>query len=78
MTHNAILSRRRNAGALMKVLFVFMVVIALAGQSGCAQPKKEAPKSVVSTEALDVINKHCEEQIGQPRIEKISEHVWAA
>jgi len=78
MTDNAILSRRRNAGALMKGLFVFMVVIALAGQAGCAQPKKEAPKSVVSTEVLDVINKHCEEQIGQPRIEKISEHVWAA
>ena len=64
--------------ALMKVLFVFMVLIVLTGQSGCAQPEKAPPAPLAATEALDIINKHCAEQIGRPRIEKISEHVWAA
>ncbi len=64
--------------ALVKVLFVFMVLIALVGQSGCVQSQKAAPAPLAATEALDIINKHCAEQIGQPRIERISEHVWAA
>jgi alkyl sulfatase BDS1-like metallo-beta-lactamase superfamily hydrolase len=78
MTGDAVLLKRRAAGALTKVLFGFIVLIVLAGQAGCAQPKKELPAQLAATEALDVINKHCAEQIGQPRIEKVSEHVWAA
>jgi alkyl sulfatase BDS1-like metallo-beta-lactamase superfamily hydrolase len=64
--------------ALVKVLFVFIVLLSSAFQSGCAQLGKAPPAPLAASEALDIINKHCAEQIGQPRIEKISEHVWAA
>ena len=64
--------------ALVKVLFVFIVLLSSALQSGCAQPEKAPSAPLSAGEALDIINKHCADQIGQPRIEKISEHVWAA
>jgi len=52
-------------------LMLFACALSCAGQ-------KEKHDPALATAALDTIKRHCQEQIGEPRIERVSEHVWAS
>ena len=52
------------------------LVMLTAGASCTAgQVEQQRP---AATPALETISRHCEEQVGEPRIERVSEHVWAS
>ena len=52
------------------------LVILTAGASCTIGQVEQQP--LAATPALETISKHCEEQLGDPRIERVSEHVWAS
>lgn len=51
-------------------------LITIAFQATCI--KKEAPESYEVVPSTVTLDKHCEEVIGEPRVERISEHTWVA
>jgi alkyl sulfatase BDS1-like metallo-beta-lactamase superfamily hydrolase len=59
------------------VSFLFAGLLALSLMSGaCERPQVvEEGASIATPELLD---KHCRDVVGPPRVEQISEHVWAA
>ncbi len=44
--------------------------------AACA--KSNVPEVELKVPSPEILKKHCEEMIGEPRIERISEHVWVA
>ena len=52
------------------------LVMLTAGSSCTAGQVEQQP--LAATPALETISRHCEEQLGDPRIERVSEHVWAS
>jgi len=67
---------RRATSGLQIMLATIMVLALSAGAGSCATSRSPGP--VADTAALDTISRHCEEQLGDPRIERVSEHVWAS
>ncbi len=59
----------------IKVLFLSLCSLIIISNSCALENKKERPASVFKPSSLD---QHCQEIIGPPRIERISEHVWLA
>jgi alkyl sulfatase BDS1-like metallo-beta-lactamase superfamily hydrolase len=56
-----------------------LLAVAMIGTlTACAGKPAAQPSVVKDTSALQRIRQHCEEQVGQPRIERISEHIWAS
>ena len=54
-------------------LLILAAFFLLGANISCGTPRQE--KAVTTSE---VLSKHCEEAIGEPRVEQISEHVWVA
>jgi alkyl sulfatase BDS1-like metallo-beta-lactamase superfamily hydrolase len=68
-------SRKRmlRAGTL-----VVIVLSLLAAGVSCGGGDEVVDTSVLEEEAIGIIENQCENNIGEPRVEQISEHVWAA
>lgn len=61
---------------ISKRLFLALAVLVFLSCSGEKKKKQEAVRAGV--ESSHVLEEQCEEVIGAPRVERISEHVWAA
>ena len=66
---------KKYIGGISAILL--FTLVGLQG-AGCGlQAQKAAPK-MTNTDAIKTIRQHCQDDIGQPRVEKVSEHVWVA
>jgi alkyl sulfatase BDS1-like metallo-beta-lactamase superfamily hydrolase len=70
------MSRRKNPVRI--VALVLMVLFLVAAGISCGGGGEEVDTSALEEEAVSTIENQCENNIGEPRVEQISEHVWAA
>jgi len=68
---------RREIGGRQRLSLVIAALTLLAAGISCSG-KRGSVQPLATTSALDTINRQCAEQVGAPRIERVSEHVWAA
>jgi alkyl sulfatase BDS1-like metallo-beta-lactamase superfamily hydrolase len=68
---------RRETQGLQRLLLTVSVLTLVAAAISCAG-KAGGPPQLTATPALETISRHCDEQVGAPRIERVSEHVWAS
>jgi len=68
--------RIETGGRRVLVLAMAALLLAAAGTSCAGKPVSIQP--LPATPALETISRHCTEQVGAPRIERVSEHVWAS
>jgi len=57
---------------------VLAILFLLTAGISCGGGDKAVDTSALESEALGVVENQCENNIGEPRVEQISEHVWAA
>ncbi|MBN1691884.1 MAG: MBL fold metallo-hydrolase [Dehalococcoidia bacterium] len=62
---------------VFRIILAAAVLMFFTGALSCTS-QKEKNDPATATAALDTISRHCQEQIGDPRIERVSEHVWAS
>jgi alkyl sulfatase BDS1-like metallo-beta-lactamase superfamily hydrolase len=68
---------RRETEGRQRLLLTMAALMLVAAGTSCAG-KQGGPQPLIATPALETINRHCEEQVGAPRIERVSEHVWVS
>ncbi|MFA5078978.1 MAG: alkyl sulfatase dimerization domain-containing protein [Dehalococcoidia bacterium] len=69
---------RKAAKYLQNLLLIISALVLMCINFACTQNQAVTTKSLDVTPALQTINRQCAEQIGEPRIERVSEHVWAS
>ena len=67
---------RKTSGMKTAVITVLVSIVTATAVS--CQTWQGEPRTIVETPALDTISRHCAEQVGAPRVERVSEHVWVA
>ena len=61
-----------------KYVFVLLAGLVVAGISLGACERPQVVEEGVAIATPELLEKHCRDVVGPPRVEQISEHVWAA
>ncbi len=69
---------RKAVKFLHNPLLIISALVLMCINLACTQNKAVTTKALDVTPALETISRQCAEQIGEPRIERVSEHVWAS
>jgi alkyl sulfatase BDS1-like metallo-beta-lactamase superfamily hydrolase len=57
---------------------LLLLTLVLLQGAGCAPREQRASQEIRDTDAIETITQHCRDDIGSPRVEQVSEHVWVA
>ena len=57
---------------------ILLLALILLQGAGCGPRQQAASQETKSTGAIETITQHCRDDIGPPRVEQVSEHVWVA